>query len=92
MRSSFFKSLSARSLLGKRWLLLARTLEHLRLVDPGFDASHLVTFTTVPSLAGYTADQTKSLRLALTEKVRDLPDVLSVAVASRGLMRQQRRK
>ena len=67
--------------------LLARTLEQLHRVDPGFDAGHLVTFTTVPSLAGYTTEQTKSLRLALTEKVRNLPDVLSVAVASRGLMR-----
>lgn len=67
--------------------LLARTLRQLTLVDPGFDASHLVTFTTVPSLAGYTTEQTRSLRQALTEKVRELPGVASVAIASRGLMR-----
>jgi predicted permease len=67
--------------------LLARTLEQLRRVDPGFDAGHLITFTTVPSLAGYTVEQAKSLRLALTDKVRQIPGVLSVAIAGRGLMR-----
>jgi predicted permease len=67
--------------------LLARTFEQLRRIDPGFDSSHLVTFTTVPSLAGYTVEQAKSLRLALSEKVHQLPGVVSVAIASRGLMR-----
>ena len=67
--------------------LLARTFEQLRRVDPGFDSDHLVTFTTVPSLTGYTVEQAKSLRLALTDKVRQIPGVLNVAVASRGLMR-----
>jgi predicted permease len=67
--------------------LLARTFEQLRRVDPGFDAGHLITFTTVPSLTGYTVEQARSLRLALTDKVRQLPGVLSVSVASRGLMR-----
>jgi predicted permease len=67
--------------------LLARTFEQLRHVDPGFDAEHVITFTTVPSLTGYTAEQAKSLRLALTDKVRQIPGVESVSVASRGLMR-----
>ena len=55
--------------------------------NPGFDARHLVTFTAVPSLAGYTEEQAKSLRLALTDRVRQMPGVQSVAIASRGLMR-----
>ncbi len=67
--------------------LLVRALAQLGGVDPGFDADHLVTFTTDPSLAGYTPAQMKSLRLALTEQVRQLPGVASVAVASRPLMR-----
>jgi predicted permease len=67
--------------------ILTRTFQQLRHVDPGFDADHLVTFTAVPSLAGYTREQTKSLRLALTDRVRQIPGVLSVGVASRGLMR-----
>jgi predicted permease len=67
--------------------LLARTFEQLRRVDPGFDSDHLITFTTVPSLAGYTEEQAKALRLALSDKVRQMPGVMSVAIASRGLMR-----
>lgn len=67
--------------------LLARTLAQLGDVDPGFDTDHIVTFTTDPSLAGYTPEQAKSLRVTLTEQVRQLPGVASVAVASRPLMR-----
>ncbi len=67
--------------------ILTRTFEQLRHVDPGFDASRLVTFTAVPSLAGYSNEQAKSLRLALTDRVRQMPGVITVAVASRGLMR-----
>ena len=67
--------------------LLVRTLEQLHNVNPGFDADHIVTFTADPSLASYTPEQLKSLRLALTEQVRQLPGVISVAVASRPLMR-----
>jgi predicted permease len=67
--------------------LLARTFAQLHDVNPGVDADHLVTFTTVPSLTGYTIDQAKSLRLALTNRVRQIPGVSSVAVATRGLMR-----
>ena len=67
--------------------LLVRTFEQLRSVDPGFDRDHLVTFTTDPSLAAYTATQAKALRLALIDRVRHMPGVESVAVASRPLMR-----
>ena len=67
--------------------LLARTFEQLRRVDPGFDAGHVVTFTVDPSLAGYSPAQMKSFRLALTDRVRDLPGVADVAIASRPLMR-----
>ena len=67
--------------------LLARTFEQLKRVNPGFDADHLVTFTVDPSLAGYTAAQAKALRIDLMQRVRDLPGVVDVAVASRPLMR-----
>ena len=33
--------------------ILTRTFERLRHADPGFDADHLVTFTAVSSLVGY---------------------------------------
>jgi predicted permease len=67
--------------------LLVRTFEQLRDVNPGFARDRLVTFSADPSLAGYTSAQAKALRLALIERVRQIPGVESVAVASRPLMR-----
>ncbi|HLH37801.1 MAG TPA: ABC transporter permease [Bryobacteraceae bacterium] len=67
--------------------LLARTFERLRGVNPGFDADHLVTFSVDPSLAGYTAEGAKSFRLALMDRVREIPGVAGAAVASRPVMR-----
>jgi predicted permease len=67
--------------------MLAQTFQKLHAVDPGFDRDRLVTFTADPSLAGYTATQARSLRLALTQRVSELSGVVSVAIASRPLMR-----
>jgi predicted permease len=67
--------------------LLARSWQRLRTVESGFDRDHIVTFTADPSLAGYTPPQVRSLRLALMERVRELPGVTGAAVASRPLMR-----
>jgi predicted permease len=69
--------------------LLLRTFEGLNGVDPGFDRDHVVTFTCNPSISGYTARQASALVQALTERVRGLPEVLSVGLASRGLMRDR---
>jgi predicted permease len=67
--------------------LLARTFTDLRSVDPGFDRDRIVTFTANPGLASYSAAQAEALRVALLERVRQIPGVESVAVASRALMR-----
>jgi predicted permease len=67
--------------------LLARTLFELRGLDPGFDAAHIVTFTTDPSLMGYTAAQSQALWTNLAARVRELPGVLAVAESARPLMR-----
>jgi len=67
--------------------LLARTFADLRNVDVGFDREHIVTFTANPVLASYTDAQAEALRVALMERVREIPGVASVAVASRALMR-----
>lgn len=67
--------------------LLARTFAQLRSVDPGFDADRIVTFTAFPWLDAYKSDRVKSLRTALTDRVRALPGVADVAVASRAIMR-----
>jgi predicted permease len=67
--------------------LLARTFAELRGVPAGFDRDHIVTFTTNPGLTAHTAPQTEALRVALMERVREIPGVAGVAIASRPLMR-----
>jgi predicted permease len=67
--------------------LLVRTFQQLHNLDPGFDRDHIVTFTADPGLAGYTGAQAKSFWKALSVRVRDLPGVVSVGMASRPLMR-----
>lgn len=67
--------------------LLIRTFEHLNSVNTGLDRDHLVTFTADPSLAAYTSAQGKALRQSLIDRVKELPDVVEAAIASRALMR-----
>jgi predicted permease len=67
--------------------LLVRTFEQLRSLDAGFDRDHVVTFTADPSLSGYTASRQQALLSALTGRVREIPGVVTVALASRGVMR-----
>jgi predicted permease len=67
--------------------LMLRTFLQLDHVDPGFDRDHVVTFTVNPHLMGYTAQQSDSVGKAWIEKVRALPGVTSVAVATIGVMR-----
>jgi predicted permease len=67
--------------------LLVRTFEQLHSLDAGFDRDHVVTFTADPSLSGYTAPQEQALLSALTGRVRQIPDVVTVALAARGVMR-----
>jgi len=67
--------------------LLVRTFDRLQHVDAGFDRDHVVTFTADASLSGYTAPRERALLSALTGRVREIPDVVSVAVAARGVMR-----
>jgi predicted permease len=67
--------------------LLVRTFGQLRRVETGFDAAHVVTFTTDPGLTGYTQAQSRALWLSLAARTRDLPGVAQVAAAGRPLMR-----
>lgn len=68
-------------------ILLVRSFEQLHGLNPGFDRDHIVTFSADPGLAGYDDRQAAVLRASLTERVRQLPGVVSVASASRPLMR-----
>ena len=67
--------------------LLVETLERMRVMNPGFDRDHVVTFSIDPSLKSYTPEQSRALSKALLDKARTLPGVAAASVASRGLMR-----
>jgi predicted permease len=67
--------------------LLVRTFEQLQHLDVGFDRDHVVTFTVNPRLIGSTPQQADAVGKAWIEKVRALPGVSSVAVATLGVMR-----
>ena len=67
--------------------LLVRTFTGLRAVSTGFDAEHVVTFTTETRLNAYTRPQSKAFWLALRTRVGELPGVAGAAAASRALMR-----
>ena len=67
--------------------LLVRTVDELRRVDAGFDRDHVLTFTVDPSVTGYTSTRQQTLVSVLTRRVADMPEVASVAVAWRAVMR-----
>ena len=67
--------------------LLVSTFTHMRSMNPGFDADHIVTFTIDPTLRGYTPEKARLMSRQLLEKAQTLPGVMGAAIASRGLMR-----
>ena len=69
-------------------ILLARTFEQLRAVNPGFDRQHVATFTADTTAAGYSPKAEATFLQLLTERAREIPGVVSVAIASVGVMRQ----
>jgi predicted permease len=66
--------------------LLVSTFRQLRSLDPGFDRDHVITFSADPGILNYTAEQSHSLRSRLMSAVREMPGVVSVAIAAHGLM------
>ena len=59
-------------------------LEHL---NPGFDRTHVLSFTLGMQSAGLTTAQAQSYADELEQRVRELPGVRSVAFSTLGLMR-----
>lgn len=68
-------------------VLLVRTLESMRSMNPGFDRDHVVTFTVDPGLKGYSPAESRALSKTLLENARHLPGVAAASLASRGVMR-----
>ncbi len=64
--------------------LFVRTLRQLQRVDPGFDTNHIATFTL--NLSGYKGKTDVFLK-TFTERIRELPGVVSLGVSSLGVMR-----
>ena len=67
--------------------LLAENFSRMRLMNPGFDRDHIVTFTLDPGMKGYKPEQARLLSRQLLEKTRSLPGVIAAGLAGRGLMR-----
>lgn len=68
-------------------VMLERTLERMRSMDPGFDRDHVVTFTIDPGLKGYSPENSRALSRTLLERAGQLPGVMAAGLASRGVMR-----
>jgi predicted permease len=67
-------------------LLFVRTLHNLLTIDPGFEASHLVTARFDPRMAGYTPATMASLRERLLTGAGAIPGAQSAAVAMCGTL------
>jgi putative ABC transport system permease protein len=63
------------------------TLQRLQSINAGFESSHIVTFSVDTDMAKYKPEQAAELQRRLLEGARELPDVESAAISSRGLMR-----
>ena len=66
---------------------MVKTFWKLLSLNPGFDRSHLASFTIDPNSAGYSPAQAGQYFRQLREQVGNIPGVRSAAYASRGLMR-----
>ena len=67
--------------------LFVRTLRNLENVGPGFPTDHLLTFTTSPTLSGYSYEETKSWYERLNVNLQAMPGVESVALSTMPILR-----
>jgi predicted permease len=64
--------------------LFVRTMQKLRSVDVGFNATHLIGFNIAPELSGYKPERIAELSKRVEESLAALPGVQSVAATSIG--------
>ena len=67
--------------------LFVRTLRNLENLGPGFPTDHLLTFTTAPTLSGYSYEETKSYYERLSVDLETIPGVASVALSTMPILR-----
>jgi len=61
--------------------LFVRTMQNLRRVDTGFNASHLITFHIDPLLSGYAKEKVPMLQERVLDTMATLPGVQAVAAS-----------
>jgi predicted permease len=67
--------------------LFVRTLRNLENLGPGFPTDHLLTFTTAPTLSGYSYAETKSYYDRLSVNLETMPGVASVGLSTMPVLR-----
>jgi predicted permease len=67
--------------------LFVRTLRNLEHLGPGFPTHHLLTFTTAPTLSGYSYPETKSYYERLGLDLEAMPGVESVGFSTMPVLR-----
>jgi predicted permease len=67
--------------------LFVGTLRNLESVGPGFPSDHLLTFTTAPTLSGYSFAKTKSYYDRLKVDLETMPGVTSVGFSTMPILR-----
>jgi predicted permease len=67
-------------------LILVRSVRQLEQVDPGFDASHVLTFNLDPRLNGYTSDRAFDLYSRILDRLRAAPGVEAATLSSQTLI------
>lgn len=65
--------------------MFVRTCQQLQRVDVGFDRNHIATFTG--DFSGYAGVDAPAFLRVITERVREIPGVVSIATSSVALMR-----
>jgi predicted permease len=66
--------------------LVARTLQNLKSVDPGFDTRNLLTFVLDPTLIGYKTPQIDEFYQRLQQNLSAIPGVESVSYSNVALL------
>jgi predicted permease len=61
--------------------LFVRSLRNLRLVDPGFRTSHLLSFSLDPTLNGYSRPETRAFFQRLQADLQGVPGVQAVSLS-----------
>ncbi len=67
-------------------LLLVRSVQQLRQVNPGFDPSHVLTFRLAPSLNGYKPERVFEIYTSILERLRAAPGVEAASLSNYALI------